>query len=314
MLKALLRPSFILIPLTMGLCIPQAHVLNDPPYNAVRWALTVMIFISCLKVSFRDLRPRAEHLRLLVLNLLLGIVPYLLIRTFLPEQGDLAKAAFFVGITPTATAAPVILSFLNARVGFALTGFTVSNIGICLSFLVLLPWVTGTLTFDFVGRVAWTLMQVILLPFGAAALAQKLFPAIRELPGRLKTFSFLLWSFTLFVIASIARYDFQTQEISGWSALSIAAVSLVLCVCNFWFGRLVAPKRLRRECSQLLGQKNTSLTIYLALHYANALVALGPIFYVIYHNTWNAWQIYRYDRRKQRRQPPRAAMKMKNDE
>ena len=127
-----------------------------------------------------------------------------------------------------------------------------------------------------------------------------------EMPARY-TFSEAICR--IFVIASIARYDFQTQDISIWCTLAIAAVSLVLCVCNFWFGRLVAPKRLRRECSQLLGQKNTSLTIYLALHYANALVALGPIFYVIYHNTWNAWQIYHYDRRKQRR---RAAMK--NDE
>jgi BASS family bile acid:Na+ symporter len=48
-----------------------------------------------------------------------------------------------------------------------------------------------------------------------------------------------------------------------------------------------------REASQSLGQKNTTLTIYLALAYANPLVALGPTCYVIWHNLWNSWQLHR---------------------
>ena len=51
-------------------------------------------------------------------------------------------------------------------------------------------------------------------------------------------------------------------------------------------------------CSQLLGQKNTTFTMYLALQYAGALVAMGPIFYILWHNTWNAYQMYQYDRRR----------------
>ena len=38
--------------------------------------------------------------------------------------------------------------------------------------------------------------------------------------------------------------------------------------------------------------------MYLALHYASALVAMGPIFYIFCHNMWNAWQMYCYDRRR----------------
>ena len=79
-------------------------------------------------------------------------------------------------------------------------------------------------------------------------------------------------------------------------------ISALICICNFWFGKYLAPKRYRRECSQLLGQKNTTFTMYLALHYASALVAMGPIFYIVCHNTWNAWQMYQYDRRKFLRQ------------
>lgn len=52
----------------------------------------------------------------------------------------------------------------------------------------------------------------------------------------------------------------------------------------------------------MLGQKNTTLTIYLALANANPLVALGPTFYVLWHNGWNTWQLHRYGRRRHLRE------------
>ena len=215
------------------------------------------------------------------------------------RQSGTANAAFFVGITPTATAAPVVVAFLNGRIGFALTGFTITNIFVSLSLLFLLPLVTGQFTAEFIGQVAVTLLQVIAFPFTAAVLIRSIWPGIRTLPKKLKTFSFLLWSFTLFVLAAIAReYFIENPQVSRWNIAGIALISLIICICNFWFGKHLAPKRYRRECSQLLGQKNTTFTMYLAVHYASALAAMGPIFYIVCHNTWNAWQMYQYDRRK----------------
>lgn len=121
--------------------------------------------------------------------------------------------------------------------------------------------------------------QVIALPFLAALILRKIWPGIRDLPKKLKTFSFLLWSFTLFILAAIAReYFIENPQVSRWNIVGIAVISALICICNFWFGKYLAPKRYRRECSQLLGQKNTTFTMYLALHYASALVAMGPIF------------------------------------
>ena len=31
--------------------------------------------------------------------------------------------------------------------------------------------------------------------------------------------------------------------------------------------------------------------------YINPLVAMGPTFYVLYHNLYNTWQIYRFEKR-----------------
>ncbi len=83
--------------------------------------------------------------------------------------------------------------------------------------------------------------------------------------------------------------------------VEIAVLTAVLCAVNFILGALVSPKRYRREGSQTLGQKNTMLTLYLAMTFANPLVALGPTFYVVCHNTWNACQLFIFDRRKSAR-------------
>ena len=69
---------------------------------------------------------------------------------------------------------------------------------------------------------------------------------------------------------------------------------------NFSLGYLIGRPDFSREASQALGQKNTTFTIYLALTYANPLVALGPTCYVLWHNLWNSWQLQRASR-----QPPR---------
>jgi len=108
------------------------------------------------------------------------------------------------------------------------------------------------------------------------------------------------------VLAAIARqYFIDRPETPLWIAGAIALISLILCIANFWLGKYLGPWKLSRECSQLLGQKNTTFTMYMALHYANALVAMGPIFYIVWHNLWNAWQMYQYDRHKLRRQERR---------
>ena len=56
---------------------------------------------------------------------------------------------------------------------------------------------------------------------------------------------------------------------------------------------IVTESEFPREGSQCLGQKNTTFTIYLALAYTSPVVALGPTFYVLWHNLWNSWQLHR---------------------
>lgn len=299
MLKVFLRPAMIFIPFLLGICFPQAHVLNESPFFLVKWFLCIMVFTACLQLDFKQLKPRKEHFTIVVLNIAMGIIPYFLLKILVPGEPVYAVTAFFVGITPTATAAPVVVSFLNGRTGFALTGFTITNLFIALALIFLLPMVVGDITIDFVWSVADTLIRVIGLPFLTAMVIRKIFPKAKELPKKFKLFSFSLWSFCLFILAAIARNHFiENPEESVKTVLLIGLISLVICISNFALGKLLSRKKFCRESSQILGQKNTTLTLYLALHYAGPLVAMGTIFYILWHNLWNAWQMYAYDRRK----------------
>jgi BASS family bile acid:Na+ symporter len=98
-------------------------------------------------------------------------------------------------------------------------------------------------------------------------------------------------------MAAIAR-DYYDRNAEG-SLLMIgkmAVISLVICAANFFIGGLLS-KRYKHESSQILGQKNTTFVVYLALEYASGAAALGTIFYVIYHNLWNSIQLFLHQKR-----------------
>ena len=285
----------IVVPLVLGMFFPQASCLDV----LVSPLLVVMLFWVYLQLDVMDLRPRAAHWAILGANILIGVAAYLVFS--LTGNRDLALAAFFVGITPTATAAPVIMNLLRGRVGFVVSGFFVTNVGVSLALIPLIPAVTGQLKLDFMLKVFQSLVMLMALPFGLAIALRGMVPEAEEWPKRFKMFSLSMWSVMLFIISARASDFLREKEVSSWTVVGIAGIAALLCAVNFTLGRLIVPRRLRREGSQTLGQKNTMLTMSLALSFASPLAALGPTFYVICHNFWNACQLFMFDRRRSRR-------------
>lgn len=297
MWKTLLRPAMIFVPLALGLFFPKAAELSF----LIRYLLMTMLFMVFLKLDLKELKFRRSHGVLLAANLLIGVTAYLLTKV-LTGNDTLAQAAFFTGITPTAAAASVVMGFLRGNVGYIITSFLVTNAGMALFMPFLLGWVCGNTSFDFMLRVANTLVFLLLIPGGAALILRKIYPPAQQWPRKFATASFGLWSACLFIIAASAADFFRSNPgISPWIILETALISLVICAACFFIGSFLEKKRLRREASQSLGQKNTTLTIYLALVYAGPLAAMGVISYVLWHNSYNAFQLFLVDRKKQKR-------------
>ena len=107
MWKTLIRPAMIFVPLALGIFFPEADRLNF----LIRYLLMTMLFMVFLRLDLSELKIRRSHFLLLLVNLLIGVGCFL-ITLYLTGNRTLAQAAFFVGITPTATAATITIIFI----------------------------------------------------------------------------------------------------------------------------------------------------------------------------------------------------------
>jgi len=282
------RTAAILSAIALGAFIPQAHTLAP----AIRWLVMGMLFLVFLQSRLSRSTLHRTHVVLLLTNIALGFGGWGI--GWLIGGSDIALAAFFCGITPTAIAAPVIISFLRGRVEFVVAAFLLTNITISALLPLLLPLVLGRATPQAFLHVSTSVGIVVFIPMLLAWTVRTGYPKAAEWPGRLRNVSFGIWVTTMFLITSNASNFLRQQaDASRGTLLQIALASLIVCAASFALGRLIGGREFSREASQALGQKNTALTIYLALTYAGPVVALGPACYVIWHNLWNSWQLHR---------------------
>ncbi|MBR7104199.1 MAG: hypothetical protein IKC65_04590 [Lentisphaeria bacterium] len=270
-----------------GFCLPRASCLSF----LIRYMIALMMFFSLLKLRPSRKPLLKEHWLIFGANLLLGVGSWGVL--LLTGSSVLAQAAFFTGITPTATAASAVTSLLGGRAEFVISGFLVTNIGMALLLPMLIPLVTGSETSGLFLHVAGSLLFVMGLPFAAVLLFHKF---VKKKDFFLKisaSCSFYVWVAAIFLIIANAADFLYSRSGGAGDALLIALLSAVICFLNFYLGNRIGRKKRFLECGQTLGQKNTTLTIYLALTYASPAVALGPAFYVIWHNTWNAVQLWK---------------------
>lgn len=286
----MLRASALALAIGCGALLPGLSAYA----GWIRWLLFAMLFLGFSAMPLSRLRPEKAHLRLLLAWPLFIAFGWLLL---LPFGRDAQLACLLVAATPTATAAPVITGMLGGDVGFVSVAFLGSN----LIGAFLLPVI---LSLAGAGRIPSTLpflaqtLVLVLLPLGLSI-------AVRRLPRseiRLRPFrrlSFPLWLAAL-VLASAKTSGFMRshRETGVGTVLAIAGGSALLCALHFLVGRSIGGEERALEAGQSLGQKNTMLTLWLGLSAFGPVPALGPAFYVLWHNLWNASQMARKDLRK----------------
>ncbi|MFA6659397.1 MAG: hypothetical protein GX280_06780 [Lentisphaerae bacterium] len=291
-LKPLIRPLTIAAAFIIGYFSVWAREFTW----LIRPLLIMMFYIICLQIKLPELKIRRSHLKILLFNIFVptGLWGVL----FLCGQPVMAQIVFFAAVTPTANAAPVVIKFLGGKPSYVVTSFVLTNIGVSVALLFLLPLVTGRVSWGAFLDVGWNLFIIIVVPVVAALVTRWLFKSAPQYAAKLGGVSFFLWSVTLFIVAASGSYLIANNgELSKGYLWLIGLASLLVCAMNFICGRLIGEPGLKAEAGQSLGQKNNSLTIFLALQFADPLVALGPSFYVLWHNLWNAFQMLIHDHR-----------------
>lgn len=272
-----------------GWFIPSLALLKP----LMPYCLIYMLTVVFMRIDLTQRVFSWRHLWVIVANLLsaFGIWKGMLL-CGIPEP--FAQAAFFTTITPTATAAPVIISLLGGSIGFALVGFLLSALVISCALPIAVPFV--------LHQSAWTAMPLVLsrvcfvtlLPAVLAGILRLCFKGRAQQWGKRLTPSTLYaWMALVAIIAASASdfIDTSGEYFTRVDILWVLLIDLLICIFSFGVGALLGLGGHARECSQLLGQKNTSYTTYLAFACGAPFAALGPAFYVFFHNAWNGIQL-----------------------
>jgi BASS family bile acid:Na+ symporter len=293
----------LLATMVLGALFPQVHVFSF----LVQYLLMVMLFFAFLDIKFKPETFQMSVLWVLLANLAVAFLSYAALVSFDPM---FALTAFMTAIAPTAIAAPVIMSFLKGRIEYVVAAVLVTNISSAIIIPLTLPFLLGGHTCPGVQcqgaqvRISvWEVLQPVLavmfIPLLLAQLVSRLPTGTQEFLRKGKRFSFAIWLLNLFIISANASSFLRGEDPGSISTLlSIALISLVLCIVNFGLGALLGGRQNWQEASQSLGQKNLSFVIWIALTFINPLVAMGPTFYILYHHLYNSWSIYQFERRR----------------
>lgn len=282
----------LLIAMLIGMLVPRAHVFSF----LIQYLLMLMLFFAFLDIEFRPQSFQKSVIWVLIANVAVAFISYMLLVRF---DIMLALAAFMTAIAPTAIAAPVIIGFIEREVEYVVTSVILTNITSAIIVPLALPSLLSTEVHISVWEVLQPVLVVMFVPLILSRLAARLSSNARNVIRTGKVFSFPIWLINLFIISANASNFLRNGNTDSLSTLLIIAlISLVICIANFGLGALLGGHTHWQEASQSLGQKNLSFVIWITLTFINPLVAMGPMFYILYHHLYNSWSIYQFERRR----------------
>lgn len=264
--------------------------------------IAVMLTITFIGIDTARLKPRWMHLWVLLGIEVIGLGFFALAR--LAGYPVLAESLYYCGAAPVAAACPIIVNLLKGDIEFTTTAMVLSHA----VFAVLSPFVLPLVLpeadlgyLELVQLVAQQLASVLAVPAVLSVLLRLVHPPCRLWAPKLKDVSLCFWIGNLTIISACGVDRIVARGYSVGEMWPMALGALVVCATGFVAGYRLGYPRLKRECSQCLGQKNTVLTLYMAgQDYATPLAYIGPVFYVFCHNTANALQLALAGREKHR--------------
>jgi BASS family bile acid:Na+ symporter len=282
----------LLVTMLLGSLFPQFHRYSF----LIQYFLMAMLFFAFLDIEFKPGTFQKSVLWVLLANVAVAFISYAVLASF---DMILALTAFMTAIAPTAIAAPVIISFIKGEIEYVIAAVFITNVSSAVIIPVALPLLIGAHVQISVWEVLRPVLIVMFLPLILARLVPRLPSGTQQFIRQGKSFSFPLWLVNLFLISANASNFLRNENSDSiFTLITIALMSLVICIINFSLGALLGGRRNWQEASQSLGQKNLSFVIWIALTFINPLVAMGPTFYVLFHHLYNSWSIYQFEKRR----------------
>jgi BASS family bile acid:Na+ symporter len=282
----------LLVTMLVGALFPQFHTFSF----LIQYLLMAMLFFAFLDIEFKPGTFQKSVIWVLLANVAVAFISYAMLASF---DMMLALTAFMTAIAPTAIAAPVIISFIQGEIEYVVAAVFITNIFSAVIIPFALPFLIGADIQISFWEVLQPVLIVMFVPLILARLVAYLPSGTQEFIRKGKAFSFPIWLINLFIISANASNFLRNENSNSiFTLITIALISLIICIVNFGLGALLGGRRNWQEASQSLGQKNLSFVIWIALTFINPLVAMGPTFYVLFHHLYNSWSIYQFEKRR----------------
>ncbi|WP_288207483.1 transporter [uncultured Parabacteroides sp.] len=262
------------------------------------YLIFTMLLLTFCKLSPRDLHIYPAHIWLLLIQLTGCLIVFFIVRLFNPI---VAEGALICVLAPTATAAAVITGMLGGNVAFLASYVFLCNVGVAVVAPFLFSFLGTHSDMPFFESFMYICKQVgplLILPLVCAWGMQYFLPKFHKKLLSIHQLSFYLWAVALTIVTgNTIRFLVEQNNPNYTVEISLALVSLVICVGQFLLGRRIGRHYGDPVSSgQGLGQKNTILAIWMAQVYLDPISSVAPAAYVLWQNIINSYQLWRQNR------------------
>lgn len=263
----------------------------------------LMLFLSYCKIDPKELRPRRWHLILVIIQLAETVLAaWWCMSHHHSEWLPLGESLLAVFVAPMAAVGAVVTQKIGGNPATATTYTVISSLFTALMVPTIYPLVEPGMGVSFLElffRILSRVFPTIIFPLFLALLLRRFVPAIHQwVCHEAKDKSFYLWAVcTMVNTAQILRCIFSSEGTMNilWSIVII--VGVVVCM-QFYVGKIIGSRYNDRiAAGQGLAQKNTVLSIWIAMTFLSPTAAIGPGVCLLWQNIVNSWQIYRATRR-----------------
>lgn len=278
-------------------------IVSSIPY-LLPTLIFLMLFLSYCKIDPHELRPRRWHLILIVIQL----VETLLAAWWCMSHRDsewipLVESLLAVFVAPMAAVGAVVTQKIGGNPATATTYTVISSLFTALVVPTVYPLVEpgiGVTFFELFTKILTRVFPTIIFPLLLALLLRWLMPRVHQWVCReAKDKSFYLWAIcTMVNTAQIIRCIVSSpgSVLILWSIVVVIGIVVGL---QFYVGKMIGSKYNDRiAAGQGLAQKNTVLSIWIAMTFLSPTAAIGPGVCLMWQNVVNSWQIWNFSKQK----------------
>ncbi len=283
-----MKIASLVFALVAGIIFPYGYPLTF----LVRYSVMVLLLFAFLQmdIDFRTLSWK--HIWISLVANGLACLGYFVLAG---SQRELALVAYVTAITPTAAAGPVIMGFLGGRVAFVTFSVMVTSAIVAFTIPLSLPFlIEGELDISIID-ILIPVVIVVFIPLLVAMFIRNTFPTLRN-----KLLYFHSWTYYLFVanvyiaMSKASHFIQHESHMAMWITFAIGGISLIICSLNIIIGYYIGKPHLAQEGSMALARKNTMFAIWLSLTFLSPVIALGPMFYIIWQNAYHSYLLYKF--------------------